>query len=328
MKMINFCWFKNWILVFSVFCNASVTYTVSGFSAGAFMAVQMNVAFSSCINGVGVVAGGPYYCTMGSPSLAQTACTANSYLINLPAILSYVNLQTSLQAIDPLVNLAQSKVFLYSAKQDSRIFPKVMESAKTFYDNFVNPLNIMTVFNNNGVHTFPTIKNGNPCWYYGLPYIGSCNYDGAGSLLNHLYSLSNEKSSYNTSNLFNFDQTLYADAWRCGLSNRGWVYAPYNCREFPLNCQLHVVLHGCGENFEFIRKTFINESGYGEWAENNNLVILFPQTVNGALNNGGCWDFMGFTGPDFALKSGRQMAAINNMAQNYSTLVKGIRVNE
>lgn len=315
------CLSLSFFVLFAI-CSASIVYTVSGFSAGAFMAVQLHVAYSTSVNGVGVISGGPYYCTMGSLSRTQTACTANAYLIDLVPLVSYANLQASLNQIDPVKNLFQSKVFIYSAKQDTRIFPAVAETVTDFYLNFVNSSNIQAVFTNNGVHTFPTISNGNPCWFYGLPYIGACNYDGAGSILSHLYSINEERSQFNNSNLFFFDQTLYANTWKAGLSTRGWVYVPYACRQNPGGCQLHVVLHGCGENFEFIRETFIKESGYGEWAENNYLIILFPQTVNGAINTGGCWDFMGFTGKDFALKSGKQMAAINSMAQNYVSLVQ------
>jgi hypothetical protein len=36
--------------------------SISGISSGAFMAVQFATAWSSVIKGVGVVAGGPYWC--------------------------------------------------------------------------------------------------------------------------------------------------------------------------------------------------------------------------------------------------------------------------
>src|SRR5713226_10470078 len=36
--------------------------SISGVSSGAFMAVQFGTAWSSIIKGVGVVAGGPYWC--------------------------------------------------------------------------------------------------------------------------------------------------------------------------------------------------------------------------------------------------------------------------
>src|SRR5690348_8186552 len=40
--------------------------SISGISSGAFMAVQFGVPWSSVLKGVGVVAGGPYYCAQGT----------------------------------------------------------------------------------------------------------------------------------------------------------------------------------------------------------------------------------------------------------------------
>ena len=40
--------------------------SISGISSGAFMAVQFGTAWSSVIKGVGVVAGGPYWCAKAS----------------------------------------------------------------------------------------------------------------------------------------------------------------------------------------------------------------------------------------------------------------------
>src|SRR5262245_49467455 len=43
--------------------NVDITETsVSGLSSGAYMAVQFEVAHSSIVKGVGVIAGGPYFC--------------------------------------------------------------------------------------------------------------------------------------------------------------------------------------------------------------------------------------------------------------------------
>ena len=38
--------------------------TVSGISAGGFMAVQTQIAFSKSVKGSGIVAGGPYYVSL------------------------------------------------------------------------------------------------------------------------------------------------------------------------------------------------------------------------------------------------------------------------
>ena len=47
--------------------NADVRESsISGISSGAFMAVQFATAWSSIIQGVGVVAGGPYWCAQAN----------------------------------------------------------------------------------------------------------------------------------------------------------------------------------------------------------------------------------------------------------------------
>lgn len=52
--------------------------TVSGLSSGAFMSVQMHIAHSSRIEGAAILAGGPYYCAEGSPTLALQRCMATT----------------------------------------------------------------------------------------------------------------------------------------------------------------------------------------------------------------------------------------------------------
>src|SRR5882724_8023369 len=45
--------------------------SVSGLSSGAYMAVQLQVAYSASIIGAGVIAGGPYYCAAGNPLFVE-----------------------------------------------------------------------------------------------------------------------------------------------------------------------------------------------------------------------------------------------------------------
>jgi hypothetical protein len=202
--------------------------------------------------------------------------------------------------------------------------PGVVEKTLSFYQTYVPASNIMEVFSNNGVHVWPTIGYGGPCWYYGSPYIGNCGYDTAGAILQFMYGSLFAKTNFNNSNLFPFDQAKYADVWQAGLSSRGWVYAPYECRNNPIRCRLHVNFHGCEQDYSVVGSTYVTETGYGDWAESNNIVVLFPQTVVGSINTEGCWDFGGFTGSDFALKTGLQLAAINSMALNYTDIVQSL----
>ena len=64
-----------------------------------------------------------------------------------------------------------------------------------------------------------------------------------------------------------------------------------------------------------IGRAFVNESGINEWADTNNIVVLYPQTV-ASIDNGetGCWDWWGYLNrADYAQKSGPQMKAIYGM---------------
>src|SRR5271157_4699263 len=47
--------------------------SISGISSGAFMAVQFGTAWSSVIKGVGIVAGGPYWCAQADANDAFDA---------------------------------------------------------------------------------------------------------------------------------------------------------------------------------------------------------------------------------------------------------------
>ena len=49
-------------------------FTVSGFSSGAMMATQLHMAFSSQIEGAGILAGVPYHCAEGSFSESLLVC--------------------------------------------------------------------------------------------------------------------------------------------------------------------------------------------------------------------------------------------------------------
>jgi len=301
-----------------------IAYTISGFGSGGFMASQMHVAFSASIGGVGIVAGGPYYCSMGSQARAQTACTTNGYLINVNTSVAYAQTLAGEGAIDPVSNMASSKVFIFSGIQDNVVSPQVVQQTVQFYNSFTSASNLFIDFYMNTAHTWPTQIEGNPCWYYGSPFIGACRYDAAGILLQHVYGPIVVKGTFNNSNLFEFDQSEYADIWQAGLSTRGWVYAPYACRRNPILCKMHMFLHGCSQEYDSVGSALVKESGFGEWAESNNITIVFPQTIQTSSDFYGCWDFVGFTGQDWANQKGYQMAALSSIAQNYTTILQSL----
>jgi hypothetical protein len=70
------------------------------------------------------------------------------------------------------------------------------------------------------------------------------------------------------------------------------------------------------QNFDSVGLQYVEHSGYIEWAESNNIIVLFPQTVATDMpyNPEGCFDWWGYTDPfTYVLRSGVQMATVHNM---------------
>jgi hypothetical protein len=43
------------------------------------------------------------------------------------------------------------------------------------------------------------------------------------------------------------------------------------------------------------------------------IVVLYPQLTRSGVNPNGCWDFWGYSGDDYRMQDGRQMAAVKAM---------------
>jgi hypothetical protein len=146
------------------------------------------------------------------------------------------------------------------------------------------------------------------------PFLNNCGYDAAGVLLQQLYGTLKPKGTQVSENLKTFDQTLYGSSEAMMLS-LGYIYVPTSCQAQLSACNVHVAFNGCLMNLNFIGTDFVVNSGLNEWAETNNLIVIYPQADSNAQTNPqGCWDWWGFTSANYALKSGLQMAAVYKMA--------------
>ena len=154
---------------------------------------------------------------------------------------------------------------------------------------------------------------GNPCWALAYPGINNCGFDMAGDMLTHLFGNLIPRSTQIAANLLSFAQSDYADIWQAGMSSRGWVYLPQFCKTNV--CDVHLSFHGCSQYYDLIGSPFVKETGLNEWAETNDFIVIYPQTIATKLNPNGCWDFWGYTGANFAFQTGLQMQAVHAMAQ-------------
>jgi poly(3-hydroxybutyrate) depolymerase len=69
-------------------------------------------------------------------------------------------------------------------------------------------------------------------------------------------------------------------------------------------------------NSEFIQDQFAKTAGYNEWAESNDIIVIYPQAAKGILNPKACWDWFGYTGLNYSTKFGTQMSALMKMIQH------------
>jgi poly(3-hydroxybutyrate) depolymerase len=314
--------------------------SVSGVSSGGAMAVQMHVAHSSIMRGVGVVAGVAYDCAdssriLVSERLIRGLGCIDGELFGGSVDSAFAIGRTTVAAAvpgaidDPAAFLPRQKAWLFSGYNDGSVRRKAMNAVAEYYDHYINPGNVNSgnAFyknNNHAPHALITDNYGGPCLDFNHDYINNCTYDMAGRLLEHIYGRLNPRNSGGLSaSIVAFDQREFVaskDPKAVGLADIGYVYAPMAC--LTQTCRVHVVFHGCKQYAGTVGGAVYRHGGYNEWADTNNLVVLYPQTVATELpdmrNPKGCWDWWGHTDPlplsrDFARKTGYQISAIKAM---------------
>lgn len=292
--------------------------TVSGLSSGAFMTVQMHIAFSGKFAGAGVVAGGPYYCAQDKLLTAISTCMAGD--ASLPeADDSVARAQANAAAgtIDPLDGLAGDRVYLFSGTKDETVHQSVMDTTRDFYLQMGISEDAMTyVTDVPAGHAFLAMGGPVPCGETETPFINDCGIDQAHDILRFLYGDLAPKITPNPVNLRPFDQKAFiTDPAAHSMADTGFVYVPDAC-ETGETCKLHIAFHGCKQGIDSIGDQYATATGYNGWAEANGIVVLFPQAIKRVLegNPNGCWDWWGYDDPDYATRNGPQMAAVAQMA--------------
>jgi poly(3-hydroxybutyrate) depolymerase len=292
--------------------------SVSGISSGGFMAVQLHVAHSAMISGVGVLAGGPYACARDSAARALEVCMAGGADAATSIELTRQAFRSG--AIDDPANLADDKVWLFSGYNDGVVKQQTMDALYLYYGHFTGKGNVYYRDNLDAGHAQVTPDFGGHCSATGGLFINDCDYDAAGALLQHIYGRLEPTASNQLSGaLFAFDQGEFVtgDPAHIGLSDSGYAYVPADCSN-GTRCRVHVAFHGCQQNAERIGDAFYRYAGYNEWADGNRIIVLYPQTVSTRLspfNPNACWDWWGYTDGDYATRRGQQIKVVRGMLE-------------
>lgn len=283
------------------------------------MTSQFHVIYSNYADGAAIIAAGPFYCTRGRASATSSDCYDQPSLLNVQSLIDFTNQQAIQGKIDPVSGMANDKVYIFSGTNDKVVYPGVVAATHTFYQSFINSSQIFTNFTSPSEHAWNTDNYGGNCTFLGPPWINNCNYDLAEAVLTLFYGTLDAKSSAVSSNLRTFSQLPYTNG--AGMAPLGFIYVPTGCGG-SIDCKLHVHFHGCSQNYLDMQTMYVENLGLNEWAETNDIVILYPQTINDSGRNpSGCWDFWGYTGPDFWTHDGLQVSAIWRMTQNISQII-------
>jgi poly(3-hydroxybutyrate) depolymerase len=292
--------------------------TVSGISSGAYMAVQFAVAHSASVKGVGAVAGGPYACAQGSAVTAISTC-----MIGTPDAKALAEATVKAAAagdIDPVEHLATQKAWLFSGYNDGVVKRTVSDALYEFYKNFTSPDHLFYKTGLTAAHSQVTLAYGQVCNKTGGDFMNNCRYDAAGALLTHLLGQLKPKATGKPKGkIVKFSQSEFhtGETWLIGMSHEGFAYVPARCAA-QQPCRLHIALHGCKQYATLINDRYYAHAGYNEWADANDLIVLYPQTVATTVtpfNPNGCWDWWGYVNADYAKKSSAQISALRAMVE-------------
>ena len=208
--------------------NAAIGETsISGISSGAFMAVQFATAWSSVVKGIGVIAGGPFWCAKADaddfingytlPVLTATG----SCMIGPPSDLGIFLAKAAAKAasgdIDSLQNLSRQKIYIFHGYNDAVVAKSVTDAAADFYRHYLGVTNHGNLHYQTAVgagHSLvvllePHVSGLNDCIDNEDPYIDQCGYDQAGIILQHIYGALNPPNRGQlTGTIMRFDQSV------------------------------------------------------------------------------------------------------------------------
>jgi len=279
------------------------------------MAVQLHIAHSKQVKGVGVIAGGPYYCAQGSLWTALYNCMTPGGWSPLPdtkLLRRETDALAKAERIDPTSNLASARVWLFHGRRDRTVYPAVVQGLREFYGLY--KVKAELVDHRPAGHAMVTEDAGTKdCAATRDPYINDCDYDAAGELLKHLVGPLKNPSAKPAGRVLQFDQEPYAANARMGAN--GYLYVPKACEKG--RCRVHVAFHGCRQSAGEVGEKFVREAGYNRWADANRLLVLYPQAAASwsffAFNPRGCWDWWGYTGEQYHTREGAQVKAVMAM---------------
>jgi poly(3-hydroxybutyrate) depolymerase len=290
---------------------------VAGVSSGGYMATQLHVAYSGRIRGAAVFAAGPYYCAQNNLTQALYGCGDTLYPTHLGTLEAYTRTWAGYGWVDPVGNLAGSPVYVYHGANDGTVEKPVTDDLVRYYRD----LGAVVRYDDTAVAGHAWVSPYGPvaCADSASPYLNDCGTDPQRDML---ATLLGGVRAPNTGplggRLVRFGQDAFAvGGWSAAISmdSGGFAYLPASCAA-GATCRLLVALHGCRQGYATVGTTFVDRANLDQYADTNDLIVLYPQAVASTANPKGCWDWWGYLGQSaYPVKGGAQVETVMNMVR-------------
>jgi poly(3-hydroxybutyrate) depolymerase len=326
-------------------------HSVSGLSSGAFMTVQMHVAHSADFVGAGIIAGGPYRAAQSFRATPEASLSSilNSLYVAMtpltqgtaPNVDTLVAMARATPNIDDLANLATQRVYIFTGRSDKVVNQYAVRATHAFYRALGVPeAAIDFVTDVDAGHAIITANpEDNDLAVNRPPYINNGGFFQSHHILDHIYGPGRAPADRPRGELRRFYQAEFVGFAqdRASMAEFGYAYIPSAVRDGAPALGVHIALHGCKQGYAYVDflygradvqnqapfgNRYVTTTGYLEWAEANDLIVLFPQAdggdSNAVQNPDGCWDWWGYSAanyadPDYYTRDAVQIKAIHGM---------------
>jgi len=290
---------------------------VAGLSSGAYMATQVHVALNARVHGAALLAGGPYGCAQGQLETALGPCmTAQPALLDKATLVASAKQRAAAGTIDPLSAFDGDRILVMHGTRDAIVAPSLAPVTADVVRALAGDSASVTLDDQRTFgHGWPTLDAGAPCEQPASPWLLDCGLDAAGETMAALFGVEASPpaaaAAASDGTLARFDQRELAPEGAAGLADIGFVYTPKACIDAA--CGVLVVFHGCQQNAENVGEAFVREAGFNRWADVHRVVVVYPQTQSSymPLNPKACWDWWGYGGADYDLKTGGQIGFVS-----------------
>eukprot|EP00930_Biecheleria_cincta_P072465 TRINITY_DN59859_c0_g1_i1.p1 TRINITY_DN59859_c0_g1~~TRINITY_DN59859_c0_g1_i1.p1 ORF type:complete len:374 (+),score=36.96 TRINITY_DN59859_c0_g1_i1:117-1238(+) len=310
--------------------------SVSGQSAGGSMAVQHLFAYSSHVDGAAIAAGSPYGC--GVQHLRGIACYYGEFF-DLEQAHSYIDSRFAQGLIDDPSNLNSTPVLLFNGQLDFVVRPLCMHNVEHQLQRYSKRDKLFSVFSTHAAHVWSVDTGNCSCGECALTGssdlccdVNNCAYDLSGDMLRHIYGHGlnprvRAKPYFHWVNQWRFLPVPNITAHKAQLLEWAMVYVPKGCESALDGCRVHLNYHGCTPKSWKQRRLWAQSIGLNEYAEANNIVVVYPQAGGNPDIGVGCWNWFaysesGYHDPNFDTRHGAQLRTVVNMIDNLEWALK------